>query len=173
MLTHIIPHALSLSRIVCAIALWVNPAHTMVLGCIIWGGISDWADGFLARKWKVASRFGALLDPICDKVLIANLVILLAYQGLLPTWWFSLALSRDALILLGGLIAMRFYSITDMPPTFASKLNTALQLIVLALVVWPLWSVSFMMMLSAITTIVSGAQYAKFFGRMVAKRTIL
>ncbi|VEH67754.1 CDP-diacylglycerol--glycerol-3-phosphate 3-phosphatidyltransferase [Rodentibacter pneumotropicus] len=44
-------------------------------------GVTDWLDGYLARKWKQTSRFGAFLDPVADKVMVvAALVLIVEHQ---------------------------------------------------------------------------------------------
>ncbi|KOQ95908.1 CDP-diacylglycerol--glycerol-3-phosphate 3-phosphatidyltransferase [Haemophilus sp. C1] len=44
-------------------------------------GVTDWLDGYLARKWKQTTRFGAFLDPVADKVMVvAALVLIVEYQ---------------------------------------------------------------------------------------------
>lgn len=53
---------------------WARP-----LSCAIFllAGITDWLDGYLARKWHQESRFGAFLDPVADKLLVATVLILI------------------------------------------------------------------------------------------------
>ncbi len=53
---------------------WARP-----LSCIIFivAGITDWLDGYLARLWGVESRFGAFLDPVADKLMVATVLILI------------------------------------------------------------------------------------------------
>ncbi|MFK7890790.1 MAG: CDP-diacylglycerol--glycerol-3-phosphate 3-phosphatidyltransferase [Granulosicoccus sp.] len=53
---------------------WARP-----LSCFIFivAGITDWLDGYLARLWGVESRFGAFLDPVADKLMVATVLILI------------------------------------------------------------------------------------------------
>lgn len=53
---------------------WARP-----LSCVLFilAGITDWLDGYLARLWNVESRFGAFLDPVADKLMVATVLILI------------------------------------------------------------------------------------------------
>lgn len=49
--------------------------------------VTDWFDGYLARKLEIVSAFGRFLDPIADKLLIAVLILMFAGLGRLDGWW--------------------------------------------------------------------------------------
>lgn len=60
-------------------------------GCaliFIFAAITDWLDGFLARRWKQTTRFGAFLDPVADKVMVAMALVLVAEH--FHSWWITL-----------------------------------------------------------------------------------
>jgi CDP-diacylglycerol--glycerol-3-phosphate 3-phosphatidyltransferase len=50
--------------------------------------LTDWLDGYLARKWKQTSSFGAFIDPVADKLIVAVALILILYKT--PTWYILL-----------------------------------------------------------------------------------
>ncbi|MBK0004728.1 CDP-diacylglycerol--glycerol-3-phosphate 3-phosphatidyltransferase [Erwinia sp. S43] len=50
--------------------------------------VTDWFDGFLARRWKQTTRFGAFLDPVADKVMVAMALVLVAEY--FHAWWITL-----------------------------------------------------------------------------------
>src|SRR5258705_7388492 len=82
-----LPNALTILRIVLvpvfAIA-FVMPgeaARLVAFGIFVIAGVSDWLDGFAARKLKAGSDFGRMLDPIADKVLVAVALTIPVAEG--------------------------------------------------------------------------------------------
>lgn len=67
-------------------ATWANFAAALVFGL---AGITDWADGYYARKLKLESRFGAFLDPVADKLIVTAALILLVERE--ASVWITLA----------------------------------------------------------------------------------
>jgi len=65
--------------------------------------LSDWLDGFLARKLNQITDLGKILDPVADKVLIAGTVIALYYYQRFPLWLMLIIVLRDVAILIGAL----------------------------------------------------------------------
>jgi len=63
---------------------WIQPQTVNWTAAIIFAlaAITDWFDGFLARRWKQTSDFGAFLDPVADKLMVAVALILLASRHL-------------------------------------------------------------------------------------------
>ncbi|GKW13730.1 MULTISPECIES: CDP-diacylglycerol--glycerol-3-phosphate 3-phosphatidyltransferase [Pectobacterium] len=54
----------------------------------VFAAVTDWFDGFLARRWKQTTRFGAFLDPVADKVMVAVALVLVAEYY--HSWWITL-----------------------------------------------------------------------------------
>lgn len=88
-----VPNFLTLMRIVlipCFVVLFYLPiphAGLITAGIFCLAGITDWLDGFLARKLNQVSRFGAFLDPVADKLIVAVALVLLvgAYASIWMT----------------------------------------------------------------------------------------
>jgi CDP-diacylglycerol--glycerol-3-phosphate 3-phosphatidyltransferase len=59
---------------------------------------SDWADGYLARRLREATRFGTLLDPIVDKIMFLSTLFVFSARGLVPLWIAALNLLRESVI---------------------------------------------------------------------------
>ncbi|MEM6159747.1 CDP-diacylglycerol--glycerol-3-phosphate 3-phosphatidyltransferase [Erwinia sp. P6884] len=67
------------------------PFHWAPLACaliFIVAAVTDWFDGYLARRWKQTTRFGAFLDPVADKVMVAMALVLVAEY--FHSWWITL-----------------------------------------------------------------------------------
>lgn len=101
----------------------------LIIGII--AGVTDFLDGFLARKLNQITELGKMLDPIADKVFIGIIGIVLLIKETMPMWFFILIVGRDLLILLAGLFAKRKKNIT-MTSTFEGKVTYTIILIVCA-----------------------------------------
>jgi len=145
-----VPNALTIGRIIAvpflmagilALGLQQNSwlaSIPIVGGLFIAATATDWLDGYLARKWKVVSGFGRMIDPIADKLLVAGCLIALCIvaQG---SWMFLFPavaiIFRD--ILVSG--AREHAALTGrvMPPTKLAKWKTAFEMAAIAaLIVW-------------------------------------
>jgi CDP-diacylglycerol--glycerol-3-phosphate 3-phosphatidyltransferase len=103
-----LPNLLTLSRIpiiflvVALLYLPVNGASTLAFVLFVIGAITDWADGYYARKQGIVSNFGKLMDALTDKVFMVGLFITMVVLGELPGLWslflLLLILSREFLI---------------------------------------------------------------------------
>src|SRR5580693_4090040 len=63
-----------------------------------WGAISDYLDGYLARKYDLKTDFGALLDPFADKILIVSVFVSFVALDLVPAWMVVIIVAREFLI---------------------------------------------------------------------------
>jgi len=166
---HHIPNIISVFRIllIIPIALLLHHqswANAFIL--ILIAGVSDALDGFLARVFNWQSRLGSFLDPIADKLLLIVIFISLAHKGIIPIWLTCLVIGRDLIILLGASACQWITRKLEMSPLFISKVNTALQILFILLIMYHLafsnlpWQlIEGMQIAVAITTILSGLAY--------------
>lgn len=138
-----LPNILSLSRLVLAL-LFVpaGPVRRILLICL--AGASDFLDGWLARRTNSATRWGALVDPIADRIFVLVAIVVYVLNGQLSVVEALLFLSRDVATAIGfcvARIAPRLKAV-QFKARFPGKIVTVLQLgTLLALVVGaqPLW----------------------------------
>jgi len=99
---------------------------------LLLGGLSDWADGALARRAGGGSTWGARLDPLTDKILIAAPLLWIGSEGLLPLWAIWLLLARELLI-----SGWRSAAPGGGAASLGGKAKTILQFGSLLLLLWP------------------------------------
>lgn len=75
--------------------------------------LSDGLDGYLARKLNQESKLGRFLDPLCDKIFLAVVLVTLLYIGAIPVWVVILVVLRDFLILLGSYFLLKMKSVIE------------------------------------------------------------
>lgn len=112
--------------------LW-QTRYTEAFWLMVIAGVSDALDGFLARRFAWQSKLGATLDPLADKLLVAALFVVFTFQGHIPLWVAIIVLARDFIIVAGAGVYKLLYEEVDIAPTFISKANTAMQIIMLLL----------------------------------------
>jgi cardiolipin synthase len=151
-----LPNALTIMRIVLVpifVVAFVIPgdaARLVAFAVFALAGISDWLDGFAARKLKAGSDFGRMLDPIADKVLVAVALMMLVAEGTFTrysatTGMLSLVKLVPALIILmreilvSGLREFLAGTRVSVPVTAVAKFKTAVQMIAIgAMILTPL-----------------------------------
>jgi cardiolipin synthase len=112
--------------------LLVQGDYATALLLFVASGLSDLADGWIARRFDLRTRFGAIADPLADKLTMLTAAVLLAAQGWLP-WWFTLLVVGRDLVIVAGAAAYHFaIGEVEMAPSWISKLNTGLEFAFLA-----------------------------------------
>lgn len=160
----LLPNFLSILRIVLAFFLFTQiRAHQPVMAfwIVLAAGVTDFLDGYLARRWQQISALGGLLDPLADKVFFGALFAALLLENYLPLWVFAVFIVRDILLLMGTAFIKMKHIMYEFTPTFLSKINTALQFSFgLIAVLYPGSSVLLVLVgIILVTTILSGFFY--------------
>jgi len=123
-----IPNVLSVIRLILVpvflYLLLVRHAWGPSVAILMFGGVSDWADGKIARLVaNQSSRLGELLDPLVDRVYMVAVPVGLALAGVVPWWVVAILLGRDA-ALAATLPALRSRGITALPVSYVGKAAT-------------------------------------------------
>src|SRR5690349_5186861 len=132
-----LPNSISLSRLLLAVAFVVIPGDRQRLALIVAAGMTDFLDGFLARKGNSSTVAGALIDPIADRVFVLTAISTFLYEGRLSTVQYFIFLSRDIMTAVGFIVA-RFIpglDASDFKARVLGKTVTAFQLLCLVLIV--------------------------------------
>ncbi len=107
--------------------------HQIALIVAVIAGLTDAADGYLAKRFGWVSRVGSVLDPLADKLLMITAFAALAWIGLLPWWLIVLTFVRDSAIVTGGAVYHYTVARVEAQPTLLSKLNTTMQVVLVAM----------------------------------------
>jgi CDP-diacylglycerol--glycerol-3-phosphate 3-phosphatidyltransferase len=122
-----VPNVLSAIRLllipVFVYVLLVEHANAWAVGILMFSGISDWADGKIARMLNQSSRLGVLLDPAVDRLYMVAVPITMAAGGLLPWWFVITLLVRDGLLAC-TLPSLRSRGLSALPVTYLGKAAT-------------------------------------------------
>lgn len=106
-----IPNILSLLRLAGVpvfVYLLLGPeADGWAIAILMMAGVTDWADGKLARMLNQSSRLGALLDPAADRLYILATLIAFVIRDVVPIWVVAIILGRDVLVGLSLLVLRR------------------------------------------------------------------
>lgn len=123
-----IPNIISIIRLAgVPLFLWlilVPEADGWALLVLALSGISDYLDGYLARKLNQTSKLGEVLDPVADRLYILSTVIGLAWRDIIP-WWLALLLPARDLFLWGLVPFLRTRGYSALPVHFLGKAATA------------------------------------------------
>jgi len=114
---------------------WARP---VAAGVFVFAGLTDWLDGYLARRLDQGSRLGAFLDPVADKLIVASALVLIVMAD--PHSWVVL----PALIIIGREIAVSALrewmagigSSRTVAVSWAGKIKTALQMVAIVLMLF-------------------------------------
>ena len=131
-----LPNALSCSRLVLAAGFVVTDGADARVGLIGVAAATDFLDGWLARRVHATSRWGALLDPIADRVFVLTVVGTFLFGGLLSTPAYFVLLLRDFATAIGFVVArmIPWLRPVEFKARMLGKVVTVLQLLTLAAV---------------------------------------
>jgi cardiolipin synthase len=169
-----VPNLLTLSRIALVPILILtlkDQDYFAALAVFLIAGISDGLDGWIAKRYHYTSRFGAILDPVADKILLVSCYVMLTVLGQLPFWLMLTVAFRDLLIVGGYLVYTSAVGSVSMRPSRLSKYNTVAQIVlVLAVLLQQASGFGYQPFLDALmylvfaTTVASGLHYVWIWG---------
>jgi len=128
-----IPNLISFSRVALAAGFVASSATELRVGIIGAAAITDFLDGWIARRARVTSRWGAMIDPIADRFFVLTVVATMLFTGMISTGTYFVLISRDLATAVGFLVARSIPWLRGV--TFQARMSgkvvTVLQLITL------------------------------------------
>ena len=166
-----IPNLITLARILLVpVMVWAITAGEMRIAFVLFllAGLSDLVDGYLAKRFNMATELGAYLDPLADKALIVSIYVTLGIAGAIPRWLVILVVSRDIMIVGAIMLSWLMNNPVTLKPLMVSKLNTVAQILLALAVLASLafafdawWVIQGLTALVAILTLASVALYLR------------
>jgi cardiolipin synthase len=126
-----IPNLITLGRILLVpVVVWAIAAGEMQVAFVLFlaAGITDAVDGFLAKRFGMATELGAYLDPLADKAMLVSIYVALGITDAVPRWLVILVVSRDIMIVSAVILSWVVDKPVPLKPLRVSKLNTVAQI---------------------------------------------
>jgi len=130
--------------------------------------LTDFADGYLARRWQLTSTLGAFLDTVADKILVTGALLALTEIGTVSAWISFIIIAREIAIM--GLRSVAALDSGTVPPSWWGKSKAALQFTAISFAILRLdlligpWRIDQWLMAAAVivTVISAGDYFARF-----------
>lgn len=154
---------------------WLSLPHRNMLGTALFGlaALTDWFDGFLARRLQQTSAFGAFLDPVADKLMVAAALILLVQLNRCEAWLAMIIIGREITISALREWMAQLGKTQSVAVAYIGKLKTTAQMAAILLLLWngpflfihTYWPGEILLYIAAILTLWSMAYYLQIAGR--------
>jgi cardiolipin synthase (CMP-forming) len=174
-----LPNLISLGRLLLVpLAIWLilGGRYGVAFWVFVAAGVSDGVDGFIAKRFDRRTRLGALLDPVADKALLVSVYVTLGLAHQLWTSLVILVVFRDVMIVGGFVLIQATTAPKHYDPLYISKINTGLQIALVAFVLARLGlgttgsMIDVLLSLAvAATTVLSGLSYFVRWARILAR----
>jgi len=172
-----IPNFLSLLRLLMIpVIAWlycVELRYREAVVIILLSGITDIADGIIARKFNMVSDFGKILDPIADKLTQVTLIACLIskYDLMIPL--IVEFVVREFIMLVLGYLTIRKHDKVNSSQWFGKLTTVMLYAVMMILILFPeipLWAANTMIIVCGITMLLSFGGYARFYRRLLSHK---
>ena len=159
------PNKLTMLRIILVpaflVVLYIDFAVSdyIAMAIFIAAGLTDIADGYIARRQKLETDFGRIMDPLADKILVLAAMLWFLEQGLMPAWVVFIVVAREFMVTALRLIAIDRGRV--IAAAISGKIKTVVTMVCLTVMFLKLepWMVYTCVAAIAVTTVVSGVEY--------------
>lgn len=167
-----VPNLLALTRILLTpvvmmfvlLSEQIDHAFGIALAVFVPAALTDFADGYLARRWKLTTVLGAFLDSVADKVLVVGSLLVLIEVDRAWSWAAFIIIGREIAVM--GLRAVAALEKATVPPSFWGKSKTTFQFFAIgfALIrgkteIGPFFVDEWLMLVAVFATVLSGWDY--------------
>ena len=142
----------------------IDHAFGIALAVFVPAALTDFADGYLARRWKLTTVFGAFLDSVADKVLVIGSLLVLIEVDRAWSWAAFIIITREVVVM--GLRAVAALEKATVPPSFWGKSKTTFQFFAIGFALirpeseWgPFFLDEWVMLAAVFATVLSGWDY--------------
>lgn len=128
-----IPNILTMLRIaMIGLFIWQYAVGHRIAALVIFllAGLTDFLDGFIARRYSLITDFGKLMDPLADKLMQLTALICLCVSGLVPLWVIITVAAKELFMVAGGLLILRHNLVVR--AHFVGKLATVVFIVAIA-----------------------------------------
>jgi cardiolipin synthase len=91
---------------------------------LVLGGLSDWVDGYLARRLNQVSQLGVIMDPLADRLYILATLIAFTVREVVPLWFAAALILRELILGVGLLVLRRYGGYSALPVHYLGKVAT-------------------------------------------------
>lgn len=136
-----------------------NLGSALIISTIIFAvaSITDFFDGYLARKYNLVTDFGKFMDPLADKILVAAAMICLVGASRMPAWMAVLIISREYAISILRAIAASSGKV--IAASSGGKIKTVTQIIAIIMLLLNIPFAMYVMIIAVVATFYSGVEY--------------
>jgi CDP-diacylglycerol--glycerol-3-phosphate 3-phosphatidyltransferase len=178
-----IPNLLAVTRLtltpIVMVMILRSPGHRglAIAGAIVFGiaALTDFADGYLARRWRITTTLGAFLDTVADKVLVGGTLIALVEIGTTTTWIAFIIIGRE--IAMMGLRSVAALDLGTVPPSLWGKWKATVQFLAVLFAIGkpdvdlgPFRLDEWLMGVAVVVTVVSAGDYFSRFRAVLSPR---
>lgn len=176
------PNLITLLRLLALpVFVWLMfwPAHYLIAFVVLaLIGLTDWFDGYIARRFNQVSRLGAMVDPIADRLLLLVVLVSFLVADIVPAWIFVVIIVPDVILSFCAIVFFKMHP--GLEVTIVGKVRTALLMVGTAVMLagrsatlthTPVWLIGFLItLLGCVGHLVAFGQYSTGMLRKAAAR---
>ena len=153
----------------------IHYAAEVAVALFVFAALTDFVDGYLARRWEITTTLGAFLDSVADKVLVMGSLLVLVEAGRAWSWAVFIIIGRELAVM--GLRGVAAFEKGKVPPSMWGKLKAVIQFTAIGLAIlrpgreWgSLFLDEWVMIAAVAVTLLSAWDYFRHYGAVLAPR---